>query len=405
MSDKSNAERVIDRAPERTRQPAAPLLGSQADRRRRIGQLIDAALIAAALSSLRLGPDRDLFTLFALLALALHRLMGRRAIEWILTRRRRPSSVGLVGTTISNRRWMEMLSERSHWGLAPKGCLDLRREGLGELERLLHDQAIERVILCAAGVPAAKVQAVVRACETEGVEVWMVPDVPVSERARLEPDVLAGEAMIRYCSTPRPSWQLAAKRGIDLVGAAIGLLLLGPLVLLPTAIAIRVTSPGPILFRQKRCGRYGQVFEMLKFRSMVVDAEQRRGDLEGANEQTGPVFKMKHDPRVTPVGRIIRKLSIDELPQLWNVLRGDMSLVGPRPALPSEVAKYRPWQRRRLSITPGLTCTWQVSGRNRIGFERWVEMDLEYIDRWSLAADLKLLAKTIPVVATGYGAS
>jgi lipopolysaccharide/colanic/teichoic acid biosynthesis glycosyltransferase len=160
-----------------------------------------------------------------------------------------------------------------------------------------------------------------------------------------------------------------------------------------------------VLFRQQRTGLYGRAFSMLKFRSMVVDAEKLKELLMAKNEQTGPVFKMKNDPRITAIGRFIRKYSIDELPQLVNVLRGDMSIVGPRPPLPTEVLRYEAWQRRRLSVRPGLTCVWQVSGRNQISFEQWMLLDMQYIDHWSLVQDMQLILKTAPVVLTGRGAS
>jgi exopolysaccharide biosynthesis polyprenyl glycosylphosphotransferase len=175
--------------------------------------------------------------------------------------------------------------------------------------------------------------------------------------------------------------------------------------MLATAIAIKATDRGPIIFSQVRSGRNGRKFRMHKFRSMVVDAEKLKKELEKLNEMDGPVFKIKHDPRITRVGRFIRKTSIDELPQLFNVLFGDMSLVGPRPPLPSEVAQYQPWQRRRLSVKPGITGPWQVSGRNEISFEEWMRMDLDYIDNWSLWLDLRIIFMTVPVVLIHKGAS
>jgi len=184
----------------------------------------------------------------------------------------------------------------------------------------------------------------------------------------------------------------------------VGLLLLSPL-LLGVAAIVRLTSRGPVLFRQQRVGRHGRPFHMLKFRSMVVNAEGLKARLMAQNEQAGPVFKMRRDPRITSFGRFIRRYSVDELPQLLNVLRGEMSIVGPRPPVPSEVARYEAWQRRRLSVRPGLTCVWQVSGRNEISFEEWMYLDLQYIDHWSLAQDFQLILKTLPVVLTGRGAS
>jgi lipopolysaccharide/colanic/teichoic acid biosynthesis glycosyltransferase len=175
-------------------------------------------------------------------------------------------------------------------------------------------------------------------------------------------------------------------------------------VFLLTAIAVKATSRGPVFFRQTRVGLNGRTFTLFKFRSMYQDAEARRPALEDRNEMTGPVFKIKHDPRITAVGKWIRRFSIDEIPQFWNVLRGDMSLVGPRPPIPEEVKKYERWQRRRLSMKPGITCLWQVSGRNGLDFESWMRLDLAYIDTWSLRLDVQILLRTVPVVLTARGA-
>jgi exopolysaccharide biosynthesis polyprenyl glycosylphosphotransferase len=198
--------------------------------------------------------------------------------------------------------------------------------------------------------------------------------------------------------------QQAMKRLFDIVASAVALWLLLPLFVVVMAL-IKLTSRGPVFFRQTRVGLHGRTFNMLKFRSMVVNAESLKAALAAQNEQAGPVFKMRRDPRVTRIGRFIRKYSIDELPQLINVLRGDMSVVGPRPPVPDELLKYEAWQRRRLSVRPGLTCIWQVSGRNQISFEDWMLLDMQYIDHWSLARDFQLIFRTIPVVITGRGAS
>ena len=194
------------------------------------------------------------------------------------------------------------------------------------------------------------------------------------------------------------------RRILDIVLATVIVGIFGPLLMLPTALLIKLTSPGPVLFRQKRCGLNGRQFVMYKFRSMFDRSEHLRGDLDSLNEMDGPVFKSSRDPRVTTIGKIIRRFSIDELPQVFNVLHGDMSLVGPRPPLPEEVARYERWQRRRLSMKPGMTCLWQISGRNEVSFEDWMKLDLTYIDNWSLLLDLKILLKTVPVVLLGRGA-
>lgn len=187
------------------------------------------------------------------------------------------------------------------------------------------------------------------------------------------------------------------KRIIDIIGAGLGLILLSPIIAI-VACAVKVTSKGPIFFSQKRVGKNGELFEMYKFRSMVVNAEELKENLEDQNEMSGPMFKIKDDPRVTKVGKFIRKTSIDELPQLWNILKGDMSLVGPRPSLPKEVEQFDNWMFKRLSVRPGLTCYWQVSGRNNIDFEDWMKLDVKYVEERNIWIDIKLIFKTIFVL-------
>jgi exopolysaccharide biosynthesis polyprenyl glycosylphosphotransferase len=193
------------------------------------------------------------------------------------------------------------------------------------------------------------------------------------------------------------------KRPVDLIGSVLGLILLSPVFLI-IAILIRLDSPGPILFRQVRIGKDGRPFPFFKFRSMVENAEEMKETLLHLNELEGPVFKISEDPRITPIGRFLRKTSLDELPQLMNVLAGQMSLVGPRPPLPCEVEKYEGWQRDKLTVLPGITCLWQISGRNHIGFTEWMRLDIEYIRRQSLGLDLKILLRTLPAVLSRKGA-
>ena len=187
------------------------------------------------------------------------------------------------------------------------------------------------------------------------------------------------------------------KRTIDIIGAGLGLILLSPIITI-VACAVKVTSKGPVFFSQKRVGKNGELFEMYKFRSMVVNAEELKENLEDQNEMSGPMFKIKDDPRITKVGKFIRKTSIDELPQLWNILKGDMSLVGPRPSLPKEVEQFDNWMFKRLSVRPGLTCYWQVSGRNNIDFEDWMKLDCRYVNERNLWIDIKLIFKTVGVL-------
>jgi exopolysaccharide biosynthesis polyprenyl glycosylphosphotransferase len=223
-------------------------------------------------------------------------------------------------------------------------------------------------------------------------------------RATIAERAAAPDGYLHYLSVRNKPLQRALKRVIDVVVCAVALVLLSPL-LLVTALAVGCSSPGPVLFGQLRVGMRGRTFRMLKFRSMVSNAEELKQTLLERNERQGPAFKLVDDPRVTRVGRFLRKYSIDELPQLWNVLRGEMSLVGPRPALPEEVSRYAAWQRRRLSVRPGLTCVWQVSGRHGVSFASWMLMDMRYIDHWNLAEDLRLILRTVPAVLTGRGAS
>lgn len=204
-------------------------------------------------------------------------------------------------------------------------------------------------------------------------------------------------------SAPWTGWAGVAKRMLDVTLAACLLILLAPALAL-IAFAVALDSPGPVLFRQTRCGKNGRTFTFLKFRSMVANAEAQRSGLEALNESDGPIFKIRNDPRVTRVGRVLRQSSLDELPQLWNVLRGDMSLVGPRPPLPNEVARYEPWQHKRLLVRPGITGLWQVSGRSDVGFREMVRLDLEYIERWSLWFDFHILLRTILAVIGAEGA-
>lgn len=276
---------------------------------------------------------------------------------------------------------------------------------VSELVRALHDHSVGRVLFASAHADLSRMQEYISACEIEGVEAWVMADFIRTSIARPDFDTLAGRPVLVIRTTPALSWALLFKDLIDRLGALVGIALASPLFVF-IALAIRLTSPGPVLFRQQRAGRHGRPFTMLKFRTMVTDAEMQQEEMQKFNQMSGPVFKMEKDPRVTGIGKLLRKTSMDELPQLWNVLRGEMSLVGPRPLPLYEVEKFEtPAQRRRLSMKPGLTCLWQISGRNEVkNFEQWVRMDLEYIDNWSLWLDARILLKTVPVVLTGAGA-
>jgi exopolysaccharide biosynthesis polyprenyl glycosylphosphotransferase len=241
--------------------------------------------------------------------------------------------------------------------------------------------------------------------EEHGINARIVSNVFPHVIAKIRVEELETVPLLTFSTVPSNTVTLAFKRLFDIMIALLLIVLSAPFMLL-AMLLIKTTSPGPVLFRQKRSGLQGRVFTLYKFRSMYIDAETKREKFEQYNEMEGPVFKMKDDPRITPVGHFLRKSSIDELPQLWNVLKGDMSIVGPRPPIPEEVAKYRRWQRRRLSMRPGLTCIWQISGRNKINdFNEWVRLDLLYIDTWSFVLDIKIFLKTIPVVLFRKGAA
>jgi exopolysaccharide biosynthesis polyprenyl glycosylphosphotransferase len=275
----------------------------------------------------------------------------------------------------------------------------------GDLEDLLKKRVVSEVFIAGNGdSQRAEMQTCIRVLERFGIPFALPACGFRFGRARAEHERAVADGYIHYLSVRHKPVQLALKRTFDILASSIALTLLSPLMIGVAAI-IKLTSRGPILFKQSRVGQHGRKFNMLKFRSMVSNAEALKATLIAHNEQAGPVFKMKRDPRITPIGRFIRKFSVDELPQLINVLRGEMSIVGPRPPIPSEVARYEAWQRRRLSVRPGLTCVWQVSGRNEISFEEWMYLDMQYIDHWSLGQDFELIIKTVPVVLSGRGAS
>ncbi len=287
----------------------------------------------------------------------------------------------------------------------PPDALD-RRKILGRLDglaALLKAAVLDEVIFVVPHERLPAIEGAVLDCEEQGVSARVCMDVFATRISTLAVEDLDGIPLLALSTVPQDPFALATKRALDVVLSALALLVLSP-VFLVVAVAIRLDSPGPVLFRQRRVGMNGREFTLLKFRSMYRDAQARLDALRGRNEVSGPVFKMRDDPRVTRVGRLIRRTSLDELPQFWNVLRGEMSVVGPRPPIPAEVRQYERRHLRRLSVKPGITCTWQVSGRSSIGFDRWMELDLSYIDNWSLWHDVKILARTIPAVLTGRGA-
>ncbi len=240
-------------------------------------------------------------------------------------------------------------------------------------------------------------------CKEQGIQTRIAADFFPVKVSKVSMEFLENVPLITFGSRPDHPLSMFLKRVMDVLIASVLLVLLAPLMVV-FGILIGLTSKGPIIYRQIRCGLYGRKFVLYKFRSMREGAEDVLWEIKHLNEMDGPVFKMRNDPRVTPLGRFLRKSSIDEWPQFWNVLTGDMSLVGPRAPLPEEVREYTRWQRRRLSVKPGITCLWQVSGRNEIDFHEWMKLDLHYIDNWSLLLDVKILLRTFPVVLMGKGA-
>jgi exopolysaccharide biosynthesis polyprenyl glycosylphosphotransferase len=275
---------------------------------------------------------------------------------------------------------------------------------LSQLPELLRQHVIDEVVFAVSKDELEKLETTFLLCEEEGVKTRLLLSFFPHVISKVYLERLRDMPLLTFSTTPEEESLLLLKRVADFVMALALTVVLSPLYL-ALALLIKLTSRGPVLYRQIRCGLGGRKFTLHKFRSMRADADLQREELEVLNEADGPVFKIKDDPRCTPVGRFMRKFSLDELPQLVNILKGEMSFVGPRPPLPEEVEKYEPWQRRRLRMQPGLTCLWALEGRNKLNFRRWMELDLEYIDNWSPALDLKILLRTIPVVLLGRGAS
>lgn len=285
---------------------------------------------------------------------------------------------------------------------------DLGKRDVNELFKLLKEESVSRVIFSAKNTEFEKVAQAVEACELQGVEAWIAASFIRSQIARPVFDAIGNKPMLVLRSTPELSWEMLCKEIFDRAGAAFAILVTLPLWIF-AALGIMLKSPGaPVFFSQMRAGKYGQPFRMWKFRTMVANAEELLDQIkeQHGNQMEGPVFKLDNDPRVFRFGSMLRKFSIDELPQLLNVLWGDMSLVGPRPLPLYEVEAFGDFShRRRLSVKPGITCEWQAGGRNHItSFEEWVEMDLRYIDNWSLWLDFQILLRTVPAVLFGKGA-
>ncbi|MBV9265199.1 MAG: sugar transferase, partial [Acidobacteriaceae bacterium] len=271
-----------------------------------------------------------------------------------------------------------------------------------QISALLAQHVVDEIIFDVASDTLSSLEPVFLQCDEEGVRTRVAIDFFPHVNSEITLDRLGQAPLLTFSAGPADEVRLLMKRAIDVVVSAAALIVLAPIMLAIT-ILIKLTSPGPIIYRQKRCGLNGRRFTMYKFRSMVENADQLKPELEHLNERQ-IAFKLRRDPRVTSIGRLLRRHSIDEWPQFWNVLCGNMSLVGPRPPLPEEVERYERWQKRRLRMRPGLTCLWAVMGRDRLDFNSWMRTDISYIDNWSLSLDWTIILKTIPHVVAGKGA-
>jgi exopolysaccharide biosynthesis polyprenyl glycosylphosphotransferase len=322
----------------------------------------------------------------------------------------------IVGTGKRAVAFIKRVDQHPEWGFEFLGAIDDepgrdvhqvgRLNVVGTLEdipMIFHRDAVDEVVFLVPRSRLNALQGAIDDCETEGVVVTVAVDLFDTKLARSSVAELDGLPLLRFRTTRAKEWELLVKRLFDFTASGLGIILLSPLFLV-MAILIKATSRGPVFFRQNRLGLAGRRFTLFKFRTMRQGAHTVLSDVSDLNAMTTPEFKEKKTAWITPVGRFMRKFSIDELPQLFNVFIGHMSIVGPRPTVPDEVEKYKDWQRRRFSMKPGITCLWQVNGRNNIAFEEWMKLDLEYLDNWSLWLDAKILLKTVPVVIFGIGA-
>ena len=327
-------------------------------------------------------------------------------------------TVVIVGTGLSAQAIADSIRGHRFWGFRLLGMVESGSESdgetpprwpilgrMGDLLQIVENNIVDDVIFAVGRRDLDRMEDLFLALLERGIRTRFALRLFPRTPAKVELEELDGVPLLSFSPAPNGLVGLAAKRCLD-VALAVLLLVLGLPIIVAIAAAIKVTSGGNVLFRQTRCGLNGRLFTLYKFRTMEEGAHEKRRSLLPLNEMNGPAFKLRRDPRVTWLGRFLRRFSLDELPQLWNVLKGEMSLVGPRPPIPEEVAQYQPWQRRRLAMKPGLTCLWQISGRSdNPDFNQWMQLDLEYIDSWTPTLDVKILLKTIPVVLSGKGAS
>jgi len=381
--------------------------------------LLGAASIVLLEYLLRLDLSRSFVGLFAAwswVLLSLFRLNAGRALRAILREFGSSHYVMVVGLTDAALKLGRQIEDARGYGVRLSGFLSDDQESGGEvalkerypvrplakLPDLLREHIIDEIIFAVDSRRLAELEEIFLLCDEEGVKTRVAVDFFPHVNSQISLERLGASPLLTFSATPHDEIRLLVKRLTDLLLAGAAAVFLFPFMLL-IALLIRLTSPGPAIFRQVRCGLNGRRFVFYKFRSMCQNAEAMRAEVEHLSERK-LAMKIPNDPRLTRLGRWLRKFSIDEWPQLWNVLKGDMSLVGPRPALPDEVEQYKRWQRRRLRMRPGLTSLWAISGRDAVDFETWMKLDMQYIDQWSLALDWKILLRTIPHVLSGKGA-
>jgi len=330
----------------------------------------------------------------------------------------RQPKILIVGSGQRAKRVSEALAHHSEWGADIIGYLDNRSSSqntnqvaddkilgtINDINKILKNNVVDEVVVAVPRSMIGQVSKIFKACEEEGVKLRLMADIYDFNIARMQLDLMGETPLLSFEPVAQNANELLLKRLFDIIAVLMAMPILLPVTII-AAIAVKIDSPGPAFFIQKRVGYRKRIFPMFKFRSMYVDAEARLKDIEHLNEADGPIFKITNDPRVTRMGKWIRKTSIDELPQLFNVLLGHMSLVGPRPMSIRDVDLFdNSVQRKRFSVMPGLTCLWQISGRSNLPFDKWLELDLTYIDHWSFKLDLEILFKTIPVILKGEGA-
>ncbi|MHA1382087.1 MAG: sugar transferase [Candidatus Helarchaeota archaeon] len=356
------------------------------------------------------------FIIITIILISFEKIAFSYIIHNKLIKRNNNKRVLVVGKGKRAAEFIRKVNNHPEWAIRIIGAIDDEPErkiisfenvniigSIDDLPQILHNQVVDEVVFIVPRSRLNYIENAIYACEIEGIKVNIVVDLFDLKIARARPTEIDGIPLLTLETSVATEWELFIKRFIDIIISGLAIILLSPIFFL-VSILIKLTSPGPILFTQKRIGLNGRRFILYKFRTMYVGAHRKLANVNVFKEMDDPDFRKKKVQYMTPLGKILRKFSIDELPQLFNIFIGHMSLIGPRPSVPEEVKQYEPWQRRRLSMRPGLTCLWQISGRNKLDFDEWMKLDLKYLDNWSLWLDFKILIRTIPVVILGIGA-